>query len=172
MSPSNPGNQAADERQSAETQLISLISRIAPAYQQLVNTMRQVLRKRLPTAHEIVYEYNGFFVISVSPSERGYEGVFAIRASADGVKLYFNRAKELPDPLKLLRGTATQTRWIGMESGSTLAQPSVADLIEVAIAHSRVAFAPSGLGTVVIRPPSAKPRQNAGTKSDPLKRKR
>ena len=63
------------------------------------------LRKRLPTAHEVVYEYRDCFVISYSPNERGYEGVLAIRASADGVKLYFNRGKGLPDPEKLLQGS-------------------------------------------------------------------
>jgi hypothetical protein len=52
----------------------------------------------MPTAHELLYEYRDFFVISYSPNERGYEWVLAIRASADGVRLYFNRGKELPDP--------------------------------------------------------------------------
>ena len=60
--------------------------------------MRRSLRKRLPAAHELVYEYRDSFVISHSPSERGFEGVFAIRGSAEGVRLYFNRGKGLPDP--------------------------------------------------------------------------
>jgi hypothetical protein len=38
--------------------------------------MRRWLRKRLPTANEVVYEYSDFFVISYSPDEREYEGVF------------------------------------------------------------------------------------------------
>jgi hypothetical protein len=62
--------------------------------------MQRWLRKRLPTAHEVVYEYHDFFVISYSPNERGYEDVLGIRASANGVRLYFNRSKELPDPAK------------------------------------------------------------------------
>jgi hypothetical protein len=56
--------------------------------------MRRWLRKRLPTAHEVVYEYRDCFVISYSPNERGYEGVLAIRASANGVTLYIS-GKEL-----------------------------------------------------------------------------
>jgi hypothetical protein len=47
-----------------------------------------------------VYEYRDWFVISYSPNERGYEGVLVIRASANGVGLYFNRGKELPDPVR------------------------------------------------------------------------
>jgi hypothetical protein len=56
----------------------------------------------------VVYEYRDRLVISCSPNERGYEGVFAIRASAEGAKLYFNRGKGLPDPERLLRDAGTQ----------------------------------------------------------------
>jgi hypothetical protein len=82
-------------------------------------------RKRLPTAHEVVYEYSDCIVISYSPGERGYEGVLAVRASAKGVELFFNRGKQLPDPAKLLRGSGKQTRFIHMEGASTLARPAV-----------------------------------------------
>ena len=95
-------------RRSAEAELRGLIAKFAPAHQRLIGAMRRWLRKRLPTAHEVVYEYRDCFVISYSPNERGYEGVLAIRASADGVKLYFNRGKGLPDPEKLLRGSGTR----------------------------------------------------------------
>src|SRR5436305_6421663 len=122
--------------------------------------MRRWLRKRLPTAHELVYEYRNWFVISYSPNERGYEGVLAIRASADGVKLYFNRGKELPDPAKLLQGSS-QTRWIHLEGASTLARPEVASLVDEAIARNRVPFAGTGRGSVVIRSTSAKKRRPA-----------
>ena len=113
--------------------------------------MRRSLRKRLPTANEVVYEYRDFFVISYSPNERGYEGVLAVRASADGVKLYFNRGKGLPDPAKLLRGSGNQTRWIHLEGATTLAGPEVACLIDEALARNCVPFADTGRGTVVIR---------------------
>ena len=121
--------------------------------------MRRWLRKRLPTAHEVVYEYHDFFVISYSPNERGYEGVLGVRASADGVGLWFNRGKELPDPEKLLRGSGNQTRSIHVERASTLALPAVARLIEEAIARNRVPFARTGRGPVVIRSVSAKQRR-------------
>jgi len=103
----------------------------------------------------VVYEYRDFFVISYSPNERGYEGVLAIHASANGVRLYFNRGKELPDPAKLLQGSGNQTRWIRVEGASTLA-PAVARLIDEAIARNRVPFAGPGRGSVVIRSASAK----------------
>ena len=92
-------------------------------------------------------------------AERGYEGVLAIRASANGVRLYFNRGKGLPDPAKLLRGSGKQTRWIHLEGASTLARPAVARLIDEAIARNRVPFARTGRGPVVIRSVSAKQRR-------------
>ncbi len=127
--------------------------------------MRRSLRKRLPTAHEVVYEYanQGAVVISYSPNEHGYEGVLAIRASADGVKLYFNQGKELADPEKLLQGSS-QTRWIDMDGASTLARPAVARLIDEAIAHNRVPFPSAGHGSVVIRSTSAKKRPRSRPK--------
>jgi hypothetical protein len=155
-----PGStQSAAERRSAEAVLGGLIAKFAPAHRPLIAAMRRSLRKRLPTAHELVYEYHnlGAVVISYSPSEHGYEGVLAVRASADGVKLYFNQGKELPDPGKLLQGSS-QTRFIDVEGASTLARPEVACLIDEALARNRVPFAPAGRGSVVIRSTSAKKR--------------
>ena len=102
MSTSQTSTQSPVARRSAEAQLRGLVAKFAPAHQRLVGAARRWLRMRLPTAHEVVYEYRDCFVISYSPSEHGYEGVLAIRASAEGVKLYFNQGKGLPDPEKLL----------------------------------------------------------------------
>ena len=157
-----PGStQSAVARRSAEAQVRAGIAKFAPAHLRLVSAMRRSLRKRLPTAHEVVYEYRDCFVISYSPSERGYQGVLAIRGSADGVRLYFNRGKGLPDPEKLLKGSGGQTRWIGVEGASTLAHPAVAGLIDEAIARNRVPFAPAGRGggSVVDRAASQRRRR-------------
>src|SRR5215472_11117768 len=145
-----PGSaQSAVARRSAEAQLRTLIDKFTPAHLRLIGAMRRWLRKRLPTAHEVVYEYRDCFVVSYSPNEHGYEGVLAIRGSADGVRLYFSRGKELPDPEKLLQGPS-QTRFINVEGASTLARPEVARLIEEAIARNRVPFESAGRGAVVI----------------------
>ena len=155
MSASQIKTQSAAARRSAEAALRGLIAKLTPAHQNLIGTTRRSLRKRLPTAHEVVYEYRDALVISHSPNEHGYEGVFAIRAGADGVRLYLNRGSELPDPEKLLQGSA-RARWIHLEGASTLARPAVARLIDEAIAHNRVPFALTGRGSVVFRSASAK----------------
>jgi hypothetical protein len=133
------------------SRLRALIAKAAPAHERLVASVRRALRKRLPTAHEVVYEYTGAFVISFSPDARGYEGVLAIRGDAKGVRLYFNRGKGLPDPEKLLRGSGTQVRYILLEGPAALRRPGVARLIDAAIAGTRIPFAPGGRGPVVIR---------------------
>jgi hypothetical protein len=146
-------------RRSAEAQLVRLITRFAPAHQPLIGATRRWLRKRLPAAYELVYEYNKFFVISYSPNERGYEGVFVIRADANGVRLYLNHGKGLPDPEKLLNGSGKQARWIPLEGASTLARPAVARLVEEATARNRVPFTGTGRGQVVVRSVASKRRQ-------------
>jgi hypothetical protein len=160
-----PGSpQSAVARRSAEAELRTLIAKFAPAHLRLVGAMRRWLLKRLPTAHEVVYEYRDCFVISYSPNEHGYEGVLVIRGGANGVRLYFNGGKELPDPAKLLQGSGKQTRWIDVEGMSTLARPEVARMIDEAIARNPVPFAPAGRGSVVIRSTSAKkPRRRRPT---------
>ena len=159
MTSSTNSIQSTAARRLAEAELRALITNFAAAHQRLIGTMRRLLRKQLPTAFELVYPYKDFFVISYSPTEHGYEGVLAIRASASGVALYFNRGKELPDPAKLLRGSGKQTRSIPMERASTLAQPEVACLIAKAIAHNPVPFASTGRGVIVMRSAAAKKRK-------------
>jgi len=158
-----PGStQSAVARRSAEAELRTLIDKFAPAHLRLVGAMRRSLRKRLPTAHEVVYEYQnqGAVVISFSPNGHGYAGVLGIRADADGVKLFFNHAKELPDPAKLLQGSGGQVRSIDVEGASTLARPEVVALIDEAIARNPVPFESAGRGSVVMSPStSAKQRQ-------------
>ena len=156
MSPSPKNTQSAAERRAAEAQLPGLFTKFAPTHLRLISATRRWLLKRLPTAHEVVYEYRDCFVISYSPSGHGYEGVLAIRGSAEGVRLYFNQGKGLPDPEKLLQGSAKQTRWILLENAATLARPAVARLIDEALARNRVPFARTGRGPVVLRTVGAK----------------
>ena len=159
MSTSQLSTQSAVARRTAEDELRRLIAKFAPANQRLIAATRRRLRQRLPTAHEVVYEYKDFFVISYSPNEHGYEGVLGLRASADGIRLFFNFAKGLPDPEKLLQGSGTQVRWIQLESASTLGRPAVARLVDEAINRNRVPFASTGRGPVVIRSTSARKRR-------------
>lgn len=162
--PTSPAKPKHDElpqtdaaRKAAEAELRALITKFASKQLKLVTAVRKAIQKRLPTAHEVVYEYRSWFVISYSPSGHGYEGVFAIRGDANGVRFYFNQGKDLPDPEKLLKGSA-QTRYIDLERATTIKRPAVSRLIEAAIARNRIPFAPTARGAILIRPTSAKKR--------------
>ena len=146
------------DAKAAEAHLRTLIDQFAPAHLRLVNAARRWLRARLPTAHEVVYEYRDCFVISYTPNGHGYEGVLALRASAKGVSLYFNQGKDLPDPARLLQGAGKQVRSIELDGASTLDRPEVLRLVDEALARNPVPYATSGTGPLVIRPTAASKR--------------
>ena len=158
MSASQPSSQSAEERQSAEATLWGQIDRLAPGQRPLVDSTRQWLTERLPGAHEVVYAYRDCVVISYSPNGHGYEGVLAIRASADGVKLYLNQGKGLPDPAKRLRGSGAQARWLHLEDPGTLAVPEGVALVDEAILRAKIPFDPAVRGPIVMRSDSSKTR--------------
>lgn len=134
------------------------IGKFTPAHQKLIRATRRWLRKRMPTAHEMVYDNYNFFVIGYSPTARPSDAVLSIAASANGVGLCFIRGKGLPDPEKLLRGSGNQTRSIHLSDASTLSQRAVVRLIDEAITRSRAPFPASGKGVLVVRSVSAKQR--------------
>lgn len=150
MSKSRERTQSATERRAAEAAVRVLIEKHAPEHLNLVNAVRTSLRKRLPTAHELVYEYRSWIVTSFSPSGHGHEGVFAVRADADGVKLYFGNGKSLPDPETLLKGKAN-VRYVEVEAAGTLKKAAVETLMDAAVAANRVPFRTEGSGSVIIQ---------------------
>ena len=63
-----------------ESQLRSLIAKFDPEHQRLIRAVRSALRKRLPTANELIYDYRTFFVIGYSPTENGIESIVSTAA--------------------------------------------------------------------------------------------
>ena len=146
-----------------EAQLRSYIDRLDPKNQKLIRSVRAAVRKRFPTANELAYDYNRFFVIGYSPTDRGIDAIVAIRASATGVSLYFSQGPQLPDPKRLLRGSGKQVRFIQVEAASQLAHPDVEALIAATIDQARVPFPSEGKGSLIIKSDGAKkpPRREA-----------
>jgi hypothetical protein len=95
-----------------ETQLRACIGKLEPKNQKLFRAVRAAMRKRFPTANELVYDYSFALVIGYAPAEQGIDSIVAIRASAAGVSLYFSQGPKLSDPKRLLRGSGKQTRFI------------------------------------------------------------
>jgi hypothetical protein len=140
----------------AEEELQSFIEKFEPKHQALIRSLRKALRKRMPTANELVWDNYNFFVIGYSPTERPSDSFFSIAAGASGVGLSFYRGATLPDPHKILLGSGSQNRFIRMESKETLLLPEVEALIAAAIAQCRMPLAAKGKGKLIIRSISAK----------------
>ena len=145
-----------DGKGTPEAQLRFFIENFDPEEQRLIRSVRSAVRKRLPTANELVYDYYTFFVIGYSPTDHPTDGIVAIAARPDGVRLYLTPGPQLPDPKKLLLGSGKQTRFVRVEAASQLAQPDVEALIAAAIDRARVPLPSKGRGRLVIRSVSAK----------------
>ncbi|MGH7581844.1 MAG: hypothetical protein ACREL5_01310 [Gemmatimonadales bacterium] len=116
------------------------------------------MRKRLPTANELVYDNYNFFVIGYGPNERPSDAIFSIAARADRVGRCFLRGAGLPDPHRLLHGSGNQTRFIWLESAAALARPEVQSLMAEAIRRAKVPLPATGKAKLIIRSISAKQR--------------
>jgi hypothetical protein len=124
----------------------------------LIRALRKALRRRFPTAYELVYDNYNFFVIGYSPSERPSDYLVSLAVGANGAGLSFNHGASLPDPHKLLQGNGKQNRFIRLPAVDVLARPEVEDLMAAAVAHSRIALPAKGRGTLIIRSVSKKQR--------------
>jgi hypothetical protein len=142
----------------AERQLKAFIAKFEPKLQKTIRAVRAALRKRLPTANELVWDNYNFFVIGYSPTERPYDSPFSMAAAANGVGLSFLQGASLPDPHGILQGEGRQNRFVRLESAATLARPEVAAVIDAAIARAKSPFPASGRGRLIIRSISAKQR--------------
>ena len=142
----------------AERQLKGFIAKFEPKNQVLIRAVRRALRRRLPSAFELVYDNYNFFVIGYGPNERPSDAILSIAAGENGVGLCFIRGATLPDPARVLLGSGKQTRFVRLPSAATLAQPAVDKLIAAAVAQSSVRLPAHGRGRLIIRSVSAKQR--------------
>jgi len=142
---------------SPEAQLRAFVAKFEPAHQKLIRAVRRKLRARFPDAFEIVYDNYNFFVIGYSPSERPFDSVVSMTASANGVGLCFIRGASLKDSDGILLGSGNQTRFIRLPSADVLDERGVVRLLKAAEAQAKVPFGATR-GRLVIRLVSAKQR--------------
>jgi hypothetical protein len=153
----------------AEKQLAAFIGKFSDTDQRLIRAVRRALRRRFPTANELVYDNYNFFVIGYSPTERPSDSIVSMAARANGVGLCFIYGARLPDPNKVLLGSGNQTRFIRLDSVGVLDRPEVKALVAAAIAQARAPLPTSGRGKLIIRSISAKqrPRKTRSARSAP-----
>ena len=143
---------------SDEERLAGFIDKFDTGNASLIRSVRKILRKRMPTANELVYDNYNFFVIGYCSTERPSDCIVSIAAAANGVGLAFYYGASLPDPQGLLLGSGSQNRFVRIESAATLAQPGVEELIAVAIAQAKKPLPATGRGKLIVRAISRKQR--------------
>ena len=143
---------------SPEVQLKTFIEKFDLNNQKMIRAVRKALRRRLPTANELVYDNYNFFVIGYCTTERPSDCILSIAADANGVGLAFYYGATLPDPHKLLQGSGVQNRFLRFESADTLSRPEVEALIAAAVAQAKAPLVATGAGKLIIRSISPKQR--------------
>jgi hypothetical protein len=150
--------QSAAVGPSAQAQLRAFIEKFGPEDQRLIRAVRSAIRRRLPTANELVWDNYNFFVIGYSPTERPTDSILSIAARANGVGLCFIYGASLPDPKGLLLGSGKQTRFIRLDSAARVSHPDVEALIKAAIVKAPQPFLRHGRGKLNVRSIAAKQR--------------
>jgi hypothetical protein len=77
------------DRKAADMQLKGFIEKFDPKDQRLIRAVRSAMRKRFPTANELVWDNYNFFVIGYSPTERPTHSIVSVAARSNGVGLCF-----------------------------------------------------------------------------------
>jgi len=139
-------------------QIAEFIAKFDPAIAKLVRSARSVLRKRFPTAIELVYDNYNALAIGYSTTERTSDVLFSLAVFPRGVSLYFMYGRSLPDPHKLLQGSGRQGAFVRLHDLSVLDDPAVNKLLEAAVRHSESPLAVKGRGYSVVKSVSARQR--------------
>jgi Domain of unknown function (DU1801) len=149
-----------------EAQLATFIAKFSSENQTFIRSVRKALRKRLPTAHELVYDNYNFFVIGYCTTERPSDALLSLVADHKGVGICFFWGAKLPDPHKILTGGGKQVRFLRLASAADLAQPHAEAVIQAAIDYARAPLSRQGKGKLIIRAisPKQRPRQKKTVK--------
>ena len=148
----------------AERRLTSFIEKFEPEHQALIGAVRKVLRKRFPTAFELVYDNYNFFVIGYCTTPCASDCIVSLTGAANGVGLSFYHGATLPDPHGVLQGNGKQNRFVRIPRVEVLSQPAVLALIAAAVTQADTPLPSAGTGELVIQSISAKqrPRRKTG----------
>ncbi|HKQ60261.1 MAG TPA: DUF1801 domain-containing protein [Candidatus Polarisedimenticolaceae bacterium] len=141
-----------------EPQIKRFIAKFDPPIAKLIRACRSALRRKFPTAHELVYDNYNFLVFGYCATERPSDCIVSLAANAKGAGLAFYHGATLPDPHKILLGSGKQNRFVRLPSAKTLEEPAVAALIRAALAQTKVPLPKLGRGPSVVRSVSAKQR--------------
>jgi hypothetical protein len=139
-------------------QLAAAVAKFAPAVARVVHVARPVLRRRFPTAVELVYDNYNALAIGWGATERPSDVIVSLAVNASGVNLYFMHGARLSDPTGLLEGSGREGRFVRLPDAALLTKPDVAALLDAATAGAPTPLPSTGKGYTVIKSVSAKQR--------------
>jgi hypothetical protein len=139
-------------------QMTAFIAKFDPKIAGQIRTCRSAMRKKFPTANELVYDNYNFFVIGYSTTQRTSDCLFSLAADAHGVNLHFYWGAKLPDPKRILQGSGSQNRFLRLESAATLARSEVQTLLHEAADLAKSPLQRTGRGATIIKSISPKQR--------------
>ena len=143
---------------SPSKQVAGFIAKFDPAIAKLVRSARTLLRKRYPTAIELVYDNYNALAIGYSSSERTSDVLFSLAVYARGVNLYFMYGRSLPDPQGLLQGSGSQGAFVRLADLRVFDQPGVKALMRAAVTQADPPLPSHGRGRTIVKSISAKQR--------------
>ena len=144
--------------ESPAKQIAGFIGKFEPKMQKVIREMRVALRKRFPTAFELVYDNYNFLVFGFCSAPRASDCVVSLAVDANKAAICFTYGAKLADPEKLLHGGGNQVRFLRLDGPATLKKPGVETLLKAAEAHGKVPMPVSGKGQTIVRAISAKQR--------------
>lgn len=151
--------------ESAAKQVAGFIAKFDAPVQKLIRSCRAAVRKRYPTAVELVYDNYNFLVFGFSPSERAGDALFSLAAHSKGMNLFFLQGAVLPDPSRILQGNGVQVRFIRITSAEQLIAPDIDALFHAAEINSQVQMPAGGKGYTLVKSISAKQRPRSQGKA-------
>ena len=143
---------------SPSKQVAAFIAKFDPAIAKLVRSARTLLRKRYPTAIELVYDNYNALAIGYSSTERTSDVLFSLAVYARGVNLYFMYGRSLPDPQRVLQGSGNQGGFVRLTDLRVLDQPDVKALMRAAVTQADPPLPVRGRGRTIIKSISSKQR--------------
>ena len=145
-------------------QLAGFLDKYDPAIATRARASLAFLRRRLPTATELVYDNYNALAIGFSPGGRPSEAILSIAVYPRWVSLFFLQGATLPDPERRLRGRGNRVRHIVLNDARELHLPAVQALISTALATAKKPFDPNARRSLVIKSVSPKQRPRRPTR--------
>jgi hypothetical protein len=145
---------------SPASELNRFIARYTPDIARLARGVLARMRKRLPAAHQLVYDNYNACAIGFSPTERASDVIFSIALYPQRVSLFFLQAmrSNLKDPQKLLQGNGNLVRFIPLESPAQIESAAVQQLMKQALRAAKVPISSTGKGKLIIKSISSRQR--------------